>query len=138
MVEALKLELVSPEKLILSEDVEMAVLPGGEGDFGVMRGHSPVISTLRPGEIVIFEKSKVKSRIFVGGGFAEVNDQVCTILAEDAENVDDINRGEALKMLGVAEEEIRAAENQLVLNSATRKRDSLAARLSAVDNPAYS
>ena len=138
MVEALKLELVSPEKLILSEDVEMAVLPGGEGDFGVMRGHSPVISTLRPGEIVIFEKNKIKSRIFVGGGFAEVNDQICTILAEDVENVDDINRDEALKMLGVAEEEIHAAANQSVRNIATRKRDCLAARLSAVDNPAYS
>tara|TARA_B100000676_G_C17994489_1_gene796950 strand:- start:623 stop:1039 length:417 start_codon:yes stop_codon:yes gene_type:complete len=138
MVEALKLELVSPEKLILSEDVEMAVLPGGEGDFGVMRGHSPVISTLRPGEIVIFEKNKIKSRIFVGGGFAEVNDQICTILAEDVQNVDDINRDEALKMLGVAEEEIHAAANQSVRNIATRKRDCLAARLSAVDNPAYS
>ena len=138
MVEALKLELVSPEKLILSEDVEMAVLPGGEGDFGVMRGHSPVISTLRPGEIVIFEKNKIKSRIFVGGGFAEVNDQICTILAEDVENVDDINRDEALKMLGVAEEEIHAAASQSVRNIATRKRDCLAARLSAVDNPAYS
>lgn len=138
MVEALKLELVSPEKLILSENVEMAVLPGGEGDFGVMRGHSPVISTLRPGEIVIFEKNKVKSRIFVGGGFVEVNDQVCTILAEDVENVDDIDRDEALKMLGVVEEEMRATENQLVRNSATRKRDSLVARLSAIDNPAYS
>ena len=138
MVEALKLELVSPEKLILSEDVEMAVLPGGEGDFGVMRGHSPVISTLRPGEIVIFEKNKIKSRIFVGGGFAEVNNQICTILAEDVQNVDDINRDEALKMLGVAEEEIHAAANQSVRNIATRKRDCLAARLSAVDNPAYS
>lgn len=138
MVEALKLELVSPEKLILSENVEMAVLPGGEGDFGVMRGHSPVISTLRPGEIVIFEKNKVKSRIFIGGGFVEVNDQVCTILAEDVENVDDIDRDEALKMLGVVEEEMRATENQLVRNSATRKRDSLVARLSAIDNPAYS
>ncbi|MEE2932269.1 MAG: ATP synthase F1 subunit epsilon [Pseudomonadota bacterium] len=138
MVEALKLELVSPEKLILSENVEMAVLPGGEGDFGVMRGHSPVISTLRPGEIVVFEKNKVKSRIFVGGGFVEVNDQVCTILAEDVENVDDIDRDEALKMLGVVEEEMRATENQLVRNSATRKRDSLVAKLSAIDNPAYS
>ena len=138
MVEALKLELVSPEKLILSENVEMAVLPGGEGDFGVMRGHSPVISTLRPGEIVVFEKNKVKSRIFVGGGFVEVNDQVCTILAEDVENVDDIDRDKARKMLGVVEEEMRAAENQLVRKSATRKRDSLIARLSAVDNPAYS
>ena len=58
MVEALKLDLISPEKLILSEDVDMVVLPGGEGDFGVMRGHSPVISTLRPGEIIIFEKNK--------------------------------------------------------------------------------
>ena len=138
MVEALKLELVSPEKLILSENVEMAVLPGGEGDFGVMRGHSPVISTLRPGEIVVFEKNKVKSRIFVGGGFVEVNDQVCTILAEDVENVDDIDRDKARKMLGVVEEEMHAAENQLVRKSATRKRDSLVARLSAVDNPAYS
>ena len=138
MVEALKLELVSPEKLILSENVEMAVLPGGEGDFGVMRGHSPLISTLRPGEIVVFEKNKVKSRIFVGGGFAEVNDRICTILAEDVENVDDIDRDEALKMLGVVEEEMRAAGNQLLRNSANRKRDSLVARLSAVDNPAYS
>lgn len=138
MVEALKLELVSPEKLILSENVEMAVLPGGEGDFGVMRGHSPLISTLRPGEIVVFEKNKVKSRIFVGDGFAEVNDRICNILAEDVENVDDIDRDEALKMLGVVEEQMRAAENQLVRNSANRKRDSLVARLSAVDNPAYS
>ena len=138
MVEALKLDLISPEKLILSEDVDMVVLPGGEGDFGVMRGHSPVISTLRPGEIVIFEKNKVKNRIFIGGGFAEVNDQLCTILAEDVENIDDINRDEALKLLSVAEEEIRAAENQLTRESAIRKRDSLAARVSAVDSPAYS
>ncbi len=138
MVEALKLDLISPEKLILSEDVDMVVLPGGEGDFGVMRGHSPVISTLRPGEIIIFEKNKVKNRIFIGGGFAEVNDQLCTILAEDVENIDDINRDEALKLLSVAEEEIRAAENQLTRESAIRKRDSLAARVSAVDSPAYS
>ena len=138
MVEALKLDLISPEKLILSEDVDMVVLPGGEGDFGVMRGHSPVISTLRPGEIIIFEKNKVKNLIFIGGGFAEVNDQLCTILAEDVENIDDINRDEALKLLSVAEEEIRAAENQLTRESAIRKRDSLAARVSAVDSPAYS
>ena len=103
-----------------------------------MRGHSPVISTLRPGEIIIFEKNKVKNRIFIGGGFAEVNDQLCTILAEDVENIDDINRDEALKLLSVAEEEIRAAENQLTRESAIRKRDSLAARVSAVDSPAYS
>ena len=67
-----------------------------------------------------------------------MNNQICTILAEDVQNVDDINRDEALKMLGVAEEEIHAAANQSVRNIATRKRDCLAARLSAVDNPAYS
>ena len=67
-----------------------------------------------------------------------IRDRVCIILAEDVENVDDIDRDEALKMLGVVEEEMRAAENQLVRNSANRKRDSLVARLSAVDNPAYS
>ena len=65
-------ELVSPERLLLSEGVEMVVVPGTEGDFGVLPRHTPMISTLRPGVIRVFEKGAAKESIFVAGGFAEV------------------------------------------------------------------
>ena len=65
-------DLVSPEKLLLSEDVEMVVVPGAEGDFGVLIGHAPLISSLRPGVINTYTGKKVEKRIFVAGGFAEV------------------------------------------------------------------
>ena len=75
-------DLVSPEKLLLSEDVEMVVVPGAEGDFGVLIGHAPLISALRPGVIDTYIGTKVDKRIFVAGGFAEVTGKRCTILAE--------------------------------------------------------
>ena len=73
MVDALKVELVAPEKLFLSESVDMVVLPGSEGDFGVMLGHSPLISMLRSGEIVIFEGGEIKNRILIGGGLSLIH-----------------------------------------------------------------
>ncbi len=65
-------EVVSPERLVLSEPVDMAVIPGSEGDFGVLAGHSLLISTLRPGVIEVWQGETVTERLFVGGGFAEV------------------------------------------------------------------
>ena len=76
-----ELELVSPERLLLSEPVDMAVIPGSEGDFGVLAGHSLLISTLRPGVIDVYEGNKVSERIFVSGGFAEVTPERVTVLA---------------------------------------------------------
>jgi F-type H+-transporting ATPase subunit epsilon len=84
-------ELVSPERLLLSEQVDMVVVPGAEGDFGVLPRHAPLISTLRPGVIRIFEGREVKNRIFVAGGFAEVTSERCTVLAEEAVPVRDID-----------------------------------------------
>ncbi len=84
-------ELVSPERLLLSEQVDMVVVPGAEGDFGVLPRHSPLISTLRPGVIRVFEGREVKQRIFVAGGFAEVTPERCTVLAEEAVPVGDID-----------------------------------------------
>ncbi|MFO0988152.1 MAG: F0F1 ATP synthase subunit epsilon [Alphaproteobacteria bacterium] len=84
-------ELVSPERLLLSAQVDMVVVPGAEGDFGVLPRHSPLISTLRPGVIRVFEGREVKQRIFVAGGFAEVTPERCTVLAEEAVPVGEID-----------------------------------------------
>ena len=102
-------ELVSPEKLLLSDDVEMVVVPGVEGDFGVLPGHAPMISTVRPGVIHVFESGSVKSRIFVAGGFAEVTAERCTVLAEEAVPLDEIDRAGVEKDLQDANEDIRDA-----------------------------
>ena len=83
-------ELVSPERLFFSQPVEMVVVPGTEGDFAAMPGHMPTIATVRPGVIVIFEDGKPKERIFVAGGFAELTEETCTVLAEEAELVSDL------------------------------------------------
>jgi F-type H+-transporting ATPase subunit epsilon len=80
---ALKFELVTPERLIRSEDVHMVVVPGAEGDFGVLEGHSPMMSTLRDGAISIYIKpGATPEMLSVSGGFAEINDGGLTILAE--------------------------------------------------------
>jgi F-type H+-transporting ATPase subunit epsilon len=85
-------ELVSPQQLLLSESVDMVVVPGAEGDFGVLADHAPLISTIRPGTITVYQGDTVSERIFVAGGFAEVTAERCTVLAEEAEPLDDIDR----------------------------------------------
>src|SRR5438309_3126311 len=84
MADKVQFELVSPEKLLLSEAVEMVVIPGSEGNFGVLPGHSLLISTVRPGVIDVYEGNVVSERIFISGGFAEVTPERCTVLADEA------------------------------------------------------
>jgi F-type H+-transporting ATPase subunit epsilon len=82
----LHFELVTPEKLIRSEDVHMVVVPGSEGEFGVLEGHAPFMSTIRNGDIAIYRTSGGElERIPIEGGFAEVNGQGLTVLAEKAD-----------------------------------------------------
>ena len=82
---ALRFELVTPEKLVRSEEVHMVVVPGTEGDFGVLEGHAPVMSTIRDGELAIYRAFPGEpERIAVTGGFAEVSDKGLTVLAETA------------------------------------------------------
>jgi len=95
MADPISFELVSPEKLLLSEDVEMVVVPGAEGDFGVLIGHAPLISALRPGVINTYAGTNVEKRIFVAGGFAEVTGERCTVLAEEAIPVEELDRAGA-------------------------------------------
>jgi F-type H+-transporting ATPase subunit epsilon len=82
----LHFELVTPEKLVRSEDVYMVTVPGTEGDFGVLEGHSPLVSTLRDGDLLVFATQGARpATIRVEGGFAEVNERGLTVLAERAE-----------------------------------------------------
>jgi F-type H+-transporting ATPase subunit epsilon len=80
----LKFELVTPERLVRSEDVHMVVVPGAEGDFGVLEGHSPMMSTIRDNaELEIYASAgAIPEKLTITGGFAEVSDKGLTILAE--------------------------------------------------------
>ena len=99
-------ELVSPERLLSTGNVAMVVVPGTEGDFGVLPGHAPLMSTIRPGAIAIYEAdfNTLTRRIFVDGGFAEVSDTGLTILAENATPVGDIDPAKVAVDLAVARE----------------------------------
>ena len=135
---AVQFELVSPEKLLLSEEVEMVVVPGAEGDFGVLPGHSPMISTVRPGVIHVFEAGSVKTRIFVAGGFAEVTTARCTVLAEEAVPLDEIDRAGVEKELQDANEDIRdAGGDEAQLAVAEARAATARAKLTSLDNLVY-
>ena len=123
-------ELVSPERLLLSRQVGMVVVPGSEGLFGVLPRHAPLISTLVPGVIDVYEEGAVTDRIFIAGGFAEVTEDRCTVLAEAAVPVAELDLaaaeqhiadlGEELKNLADAEAELmatRIAEQERVLEA---------------------
>src|ERR1700761_2020827 len=106
MADRVLFELVTPERLVLSDQVEMVVVPGSEGDFGVLPGHAPLISTIRPGTIDVYENRAIKQRIFISGGLAEVTPERCTVLADDAMPPDALDRA-------AIETELQAAEGDL-------------------------
>ncbi len=90
-----QLELVSPERLLLSRPVDMAVIPAAEGEMGVLPGHSPMIVALRGGVITVTENGQVTDRLFVAGGFAEVTPERCTVLADEATPVAQLSKADA-------------------------------------------
>ena len=86
------LEIVSPEKLLLSRPVDMVVIPASEGDMGVLPGHAPMIVMLRGGCVALYEGDTITDRLFVGGGFAEVTPERCTVLADEALPLSSLDR----------------------------------------------
>ncbi|MGF1475367.1 MAG: F0F1 ATP synthase subunit epsilon [Geminicoccaceae bacterium] len=99
-------ELVSPERLLASEQCDMVVVPGEEGDFGVLPLHAPFMSVVRPGVIEIYQGNSVDRQIFVAGGFAEVNEEGCIVLAEEAVPVDEMDRAAIEKRLDTAQRDL--------------------------------
>jgi len=125
-------ELVSPEKLLLSEDVEMVVVPGGEGNFGVLPGHALFISTVRPGVIDVYDGNRISERIFVSGGFAEVTPERCTVLADEAMPLSSLDRGQIDESLKTADAEIASLTERLARLQGT-ERDQAAIELAAAE-----
>jgi len=99
-------DLVSPENLIFNDEVGMIIVPGKDGDFGVLPGHSKVMSSLRPGRVMVYgeDKNLLKS-FFVSGGFAEVNSEKCIVLAESVDEIHSLEKS-------AIEKEIQDLESQ--------------------------
>ncbi len=109
MENKLKLDIVTPYGLVLSEDIDEVSLTGSEGEFGVLPGHVPFITTLNIG-MLIYKKGSESGIIFVNSGYAEVLPDKVTILAESAERSEDINIERALSAKNRAEERLKQAE----------------------------
>jgi F-type H+-transporting ATPase subunit epsilon len=97
------LEIVSPEKLLLSRSVDMVVIPAAEGDMGVLEGHAPMIVTLRGGTIALYDGDNIAEQLFVAGGFAEVTGERCTVLAAEALPLAEVSKDEGERRLAEAE-----------------------------------
>jgi F-type H+-transporting ATPase subunit epsilon len=97
------LEIVSPEKLLLSRPVDMVVIPAAEGEMGVMAQHAPMILLLRGGTIRLYEGAAITEQFYVAGGFAEITPERCTVLANEAIPLAQVSRAEGEKRLAAAE-----------------------------------
>jgi F-type H+-transporting ATPase subunit epsilon len=106
---ALHFELVSPEKLVFSGDVQQVDVPGAEGEFGVLEGHAPMVTTLRPGILTVYAGGSA-DKIVVLGGFAEVSAAGLTILADVAEPAEGIDRAMITERIGALEQRIAKTE----------------------------
>ena len=126
MADRIQFELVTPERLILSSDVEMVVVPGSEGNFGVLPGHAPLISTIRPGTIEIYEGRAVTERIFVVGGIAEVTPERCTVLADEATLPDAVDRAQLDRELTEIEGNLPSLREQVARAQGTEREHLLA------------
>jgi F-type H+-transporting ATPase subunit epsilon len=125
MAEKIAFELVSPDRLLVSEAVDMVVIPGTEGDFGVLYGHQPLVALVRPGILEIENEGAPNRRIFVSGGFAEVTNERCAVLTEDAVPVEDLKRADL-------EQRIKDAEEALAATASDADRTLIEARLSTL------
>jgi len=137
MAEQTLFELVSPERLLVSRPVDMVVVPGTEGDMGVLPGHAPLIATVRPGVIAVFENGQVTERIFVGGGFVEVTGERCTVLAEEAAPLAELDRARAEEALRVAREDLADAREEPSRKAAERQVAIGEAKLAALEPQPY-
>lgn len=122
-----QLELVSPEKLLLSRQVEMVVIPAAEGEMGVLPGHAPMIVALRGGVIRVIDGGKDVERLFVAGGFAEVTPERVTVLADEATPVAELSKAEAERRVTEADAAYNAAASE-----SPERRDAAMARLLAM------
>jgi len=125
MADKLQFDLVSPERLLFSGQVDMVAIPGAEGDMGIMAGHAPVMATLRPGIVNIDEAGKAQQRIFVRGGFAEVTPAGLTVLAEFTVPLAELDAAALDREIAHAQEDVNDARADAKRQAAQEKLDHL-------------
>ncbi len=125
MADKLNFALVSPEREVFHGEVDHVVVPGAEGEFGVLPNHAPVMSTLLPGALKVINDGEVR-RIFVNGGFADVTPEGLTVLAEDAVDLASVDLAQLEADLKVAQEDLRDANSDA-------KRETAAAKLARLE-----
>jgi len=125
MADKIHFDLVSPEQMLLSEDVDMVTLPGTDGYFGVLAGHAPVISSLKPGVLEVKGGETPDMRIFIRGGFAEVDAKKVVVLAEEAIPLADFDVAVLDARIKDAEEDLSLAKDDAERARATETLDHL-------------
>ena len=131
------LEIVSPDRLLLSQPVDMVVMPAAEGEMGVLPGHAPMIVLLQGGTITLHEGGRATSRLYVSGGFAEVTPERCTVLADEAVPTTELSRAQAQTRLQEAEAAYAAADRMDVaaLDAAMARTQAARAMVAAAEAP---
>jgi len=137
MAEAFKFELVSPARLVLSEEASQVVVPGLEGDFTMLKGHSPFMTTVRPGVVEVTSAAGKVAKIFVRGGFADASPSGLTILAEQAIPVEELKADVIAREIKDAEEDVADARTDEAKRVAQEKLDQLKAVLGAAQSSAH-
>ena len=131
------LEIVSPDRLLLSQPVDMVVRPAAECDMGGLPGHAPMIVLLQGGTITLHEGGRATSRLYVSGGFAEVTPERCTVLADEAVPTGEVSRAAATQRLADAEAAYAAADKGDVaaLDAAMARMQAARAMVAAAEAP---
>ncbi|MFZ1773473.1 MAG: F0F1 ATP synthase subunit epsilon [Rhizobiaceae bacterium] len=125
MAKSFTFELVSPERLVLSTEAESVVIPGSEGEMTVMASHAPAMTTVKPGVVTVKAASGSEERYVVFGGFADITPDGCTLLAERATHVSEIDKGALSKRIADAREDVADAKD----DAARTKADTMLAQL---------
>ena len=129
-------ELVSPERLVYSGAVTEVIVPGSEGEFGVLAGHAPFVATLKPG-VLIIKGDGAPRKLFVRGGFAEANPAGLTVLAETATPLAEIRHEHLAQMIKDAEEDVEDAKGDAATLKATSYLDALKTTAAAIEADAH-
>jgi F-type H+-transporting ATPase subunit epsilon len=126
-------ELVSPERKLMSEKAWQVTIPGYEGDFGVRAGHASVVSNIRPGVVeIVSNEGDTPTKIFIAGGFADVTATNCTVLAEEATMLSDLDQSEIEKDVSDLESKLSAANDAVETIRYTKQLTLAKAKLTAV------
>lgn len=128
----IQFELVSPERRLVSEPVNMAVIPGSEGQFGVLAGHSALVAALKAGVVELEVDGQDNRRIFIAGGFADVTPEQCTVLAEEAINIADLDKADLDQQAKDLKEDIGLAKEAVDKARVEKKLALVNAKLEAI------